>query len=71
MRNHNKPCTCGGRFKKRGVKPENPRDGSRYFQCERCHKLLEVTAEGYEFFDEGKAPEKKPEPEQPRVRSYY
>lgn len=67
-----KVCTCGGKFKKRGVKPENPRDGSRYFQCEQCFRLLEVTAEGYEFIDEGKRPEpKEPPPPTSKNWSYY
>ena len=68
-------CSCGGKFKKRSAKPENPRDGSRYYQCERCYKLLERTAESYEFFDEGKPPVKKeaptPPPVQPIKKSWY
>jgi hypothetical protein len=56
-----KPCSCGGKFKKRTTKPANPRDGSRYYQCAKCWKLLELTAENYELFDEGKPPEKKVE----------
>lgn len=66
-----KPCSCGGKFKKRSTKPENPRDGSRYYQCSRCYKLLEITAENYELFDAGKPPEKKQDAQSTTVQKSH
>lgn len=50
-------CSCGGKYKK--TKPASgSRDGSRFFQCQQCWKVLERTAEGYEFEDQGQPPER-------------
>lgn len=45
-----KVCTCGGAFKKTSA-PENKREGSRYFKCDRCRATIEQTSNGYEFRD--------------------
>jgi hypothetical protein len=59
-------CNCGGVYKKR-ASPANPRDGSRYFVCEKCGARLERTADGYEFKD-GPAPPSTPPPTPLRPR---
>jgi hypothetical protein len=45
-----KTCTCGGHYRKSPA-PNNARDGSRYYKCERCAARIEQTANGYEFRD--------------------
>ncbi len=45
-----KACTCGGTYKK-VASPENKREGSRYFKCDRCRATIEQTSNGYEFRD--------------------
>jgi hypothetical protein len=62
-----KLCSCGGAYKK-SASPPNPRDGSRYFRCDRCHAQLERTANGYEFKDEPPAVSAPPLPAPPRPR---
>ena len=45
-----KACPCGGTYKKVSA-PENKRDGSRYYKCDRCRATIEQTADGYELKD--------------------
>ena len=59
-----KTCDCGGAYK-RAPAPENKREGSRYFKCDRCGARIEQTSNGYEFRDP--APPAPPVPPPPPV----
>lgn len=50
--------TCRGKYKKGKPVTGEPKFGSRYFQCQTCWRVLEQTAEGYEFVDQGAPPER-------------
>jgi hypothetical protein len=56
-----KVCGCGGAYK-RAPSPENKREGSRYFACNRCGARIEQTSNGYEFKDPAPPPPPTPAP---------
>lgn len=58
MPNPTKCPTCNGKYKKCGPVFGPAREGSKYFQCQECWNVLEITAEGYEFVDKGPEPKR-------------